>query len=135
MITSIFPTICADNVGATRDFYVDLLGFRPVFDSGWYVQLAAPSEEKWQLSVVDRTHESVPRAFRQHPAGVLIAIEVADVDAIHTLAAGQGLPFPLELRDEPWGQRHFMTVDPAGTLIDIITPIKPSAEFAALYQT
>lgn len=28
-----------------------------------------------------------------------------------------------------------MTVDPSGTLIDVITAIEPSAEYAALYET
>ena len=37
------------------------------------------------------------------------------------------------LRDEPFGQRHFITRDPNGVLIDVIKPIPPSAEFAAQY--
>ena len=37
------------------------------------------------------------------------------------------------LTDEAFGQRHFITADPNGVLIDVITPIPPSAEFAAAY--
>ena len=37
------------------------------------------------------------------------------------------------LRDEPFGQRHFITADPNGVLIDVIKPIPPSAEYQALY--
>lgn len=133
MITSIFPTICADDVAATRDFYVDLFGFAINFDSGWYVQLEAPDEAKAQIGIVEREHETVPAAFRQRPAGMLLAIEVDDVDAVHAQALKMGLEMPLELRSEDFGQRHFMTVDPSGTLIDVITPIPPSAEFAAAY--
>jgi hypothetical protein len=43
------------------------------------------------------------------------------------------LPILLALRDEAFGQRHFITADPNGTLIDIIKPIPPTAEFAARY--
>lgn len=44
-----------------------------------------------------------------------------------------GLPITLPLRDEPFGQRHFIITDPAGTLVDVIKPIPPSPEFAAMY--
>ena len=44
-----------------------------------------------------------------------------------------GLPILLSLRDEAFGQRHFITKDPNGVLIDIIKPIPPTGEFAAQY--
>ena len=131
MITSIFPTVAADDVAATRDFYTGLFGFRVVFDSGWYVQLEAPDGTKPQVGIVERSHASIPEGFRNRPAGVLVAIEVDDVDAVHARAAAAGLPMPLPLRSEDFGQRHFMTVDPAGTLVDVITPIPPDATNAA----
>ncbi len=37
------------------------------------------------------------------------------------------------LRSEELGQRHFITADPNGVLIDVIKPIPPSAEFLAHY--
>lgn len=135
MITSIFPTICASDVAATRDFYVELLGFRVVFDSGWYVQLEAPDGSHPQIGIVQRDHDTVPPGFRADPAGVLVSIEVDDVDAVHVRAKAAGLPIALELRSEPFGQRHFMTADPSGTLIDVITPIEPSPEYAELYAS
>ena len=134
MITGIFPAICATDVAATRDFYVDLLGFRVIFDSGWYVQLEAPDEPRAQIGVVERDHHTVPAAFRRDPAGVLVSIEVDDVDAVHARVEAAGLRMPLSLRDEAFGQRHFMTTDPSGTLVDVITPIAPSAEYAELYD-
>ena len=45
-----------------------------------------------------------------------------------------GLPILRSLRDEDFGQRHFITADPNGVLLDIIKPIPPSAEFAAQYD-
>jgi catechol 2,3-dioxygenase-like lactoylglutathione lyase family enzyme len=133
VITDIFPAVCAVDVAATRDFYVDLFGFRVIFDSGWYVQLEAPGGTGRQIGIVERDHHSVPAGFRRDPAGVLISIEVDDVDAVHARVAAAGRPLPLSLRDEDFGQRHFMTTDPSGTLVDVITPIAPSAEYAELY--
>jgi catechol 2,3-dioxygenase-like lactoylglutathione lyase family enzyme len=133
VITSIFPVVCADDVSATRDFYVDHLDFKVIFDSGWYVQLEAPGGSRPQLGIVEREHESVPERFRLRPAGVLVSIEVDDVDAVHQRIEAAGLEIALTLRSEDFGQRHFMTVDPSGTLVDVITPIPPSPEFAAAY--
>ena len=39
----------------------------------------------------------------------------------------------LPLRSEDFGQRHFIVSDPGGVLVDVITPIEPSVEFAAAY--
>ena len=36
----------------------------------------------------------------------------------------------LDLKDEAFGQRHFIISDPAGVLIDVITPIPMTGEFA-----
>lgn len=133
MITGIFPTICVGHVAATRDFYIELFGFRVVFDSGWYVQLEAPDGAKPQIGIVERDHPTVPASFRREPAGVLVSIEVDDVDVVHARAVEAGLQLPLSLRSEAFGQRHFMTVDPSGTLVDVITVIPPSAEYAESY--
>ncbi len=65
--------------------------------------------------------------------GVLLNFEVADAAAEFARLKAAGLPIRLDLRDEPFGQRHFITEDPNGILIDVITPIEPSAEFAEQY--
>lgn len=132
---NIFPTICTDAVAEVRDFYRALLDVEVIFDAGWYVQLAGAEDPTRQIGIVDRTHDSVPAAFRSHPAGILVSIEVDDVDAVHERAVALGTPIALELRSEGFGQRHFMAVDPAGTLVDVITEIDPTAEYAAFGAT
>lgn len=134
MITSLFPAVLTDAVDDTAHFYRDLFGFETVFEADWYVQLQAPDQPLTQLGIVDRTHESVPAGHRHQPAGILISIEVEDVDEVHARATAAGHPTALSLRDEDWGQRHFITLDPAGTMVDVITPIAPStADYAAAY--
>lgn len=133
MITDIFTVICSDDVSASRDFYIDLLGFDVSFEADWYVQLQGRHPSRPQLGIVARGHESVPERFRQRPAGVLVSVEVDDVDAVHDRAVAAGLTLELTLRDEPWGQRHFITVDPDGVAVDVITPIAAAPEYAELY--
>ena len=64
------------------------------------------------------------------PPICFINFEVEDVDAEYAKAVANGVPILKSLRSEPYGQRHFIAQDPAGVLIDVITPIPPSAEFA-----
>lgn len=70
---------------------------------------------------------------RGRASGLLINFEVKDVDAVHERVAAAGLPILRSLRDEPFGQRHFITRDPNGVLIDVIKPIPPSEEFLAQF--
>ena len=66
--------------------------------------------------------------------GTILNIEVADVTLVYKkLIRDTGLPVHLEMRDEAWGQRHFITADPDGNLIDVIQIIKPTEEFLAQY--
>ena len=50
-------------------------------------------------------------------------VKVEDVDRVHAAAIAAELPIALSLRDEDFGQRHFMTTDPDGLLVDVITVI------------
>lgn len=51
------------------------------------------------------------------------------------LVTSEGLHPILELRSEDFGQRHFIVADPNGVLIDVITPIAPTAEYREQYVT
>jgi uncharacterized glyoxalase superfamily protein PhnB len=66
--------------------------------------------------------------------GLLINFEVDDVDAEYARLMNAALPMLQEVRSEAFGQRHFITLDPAGVMIDVITVIPPSTKFAAGYS-
>lgn len=134
MITALFPVVCSTDVAASRAFYAEYFGFRTIFDAEWYVQLEAPDGAKPQLGIVARDHESVPAAFRRDPAGLLISLEVDDVDSLYARLVAGGVEVAQTLRDEAFGQRHFIVVEPSGALVDVITPIPPTGEFVALYE-
>ena len=131
--TSYYPVIMTADVAATAAFYVEHLGFRPLFESDWYVHLQSAGDESVNLAILDGNHETIPEQGRGRVSGLLLNFEVEDVDAVHDRLVAAGLPVLRSLRDEDFGQRHFITADPNGVLIDIIKPIPPSAEFAAQY--
>ncbi len=131
--TSYYPVLMADDVAATAAFYVEHFRFRPLFESDWYVHLQSREDESVNLGIVQGEHETIPPTARGRAGGLLINFEVVDPDAVYEHVVAAGLPILRSLRDEPFGQRHFITADPNGVLIDVIKPIPPSAEFMAQY--
>lgn len=132
-ITSYYPVIMTTAVPATADFYTAHFGFQETFRSDWYVHLRSKTDPSVNLAVLDGSHETIPETGRGRVSGLLLNFEVEDPDAMYAKAKAAGLPILIPLRDEPFGQRHFITSDPNGVLIDVIKPIPPSAEFADLY--
>ncbi len=133
-VTSYYPVLMVDDVPGTSAFYVAHFGFRPLFEADWYVHLQSETDGSVNLAILDGQHETVPEVGRGRAAGLLLNFEVEDVDAVHARLAKAGLPIHLSLRDEAFGQRHFITADPNGVLIDIIKVIPPADAFADAYR-
>lgn len=132
MITSSYPVLMTTDVAQTADFYRTTFGFEDTFASDWYVSLAHGS---WELAILDAAHETIPASHRGAVAtGVLLNLEVDDVDGEYArISALPGVEIALPVRSEDFGQRHFIVVAPDGVLVDVITPIEPSPEFAAQF--
>ncbi len=133
-VTSYYPVIMTSDVAASASFYQEHFGFAPLFSSDWYVHLQLEGDPSVNLAILDGQHDTIPEDGRGQVSGLLLNFEVEDPDAVHDRLKAAGLPILLSLRDEAFGQRHFITSDPNGVLIDIIKPIPPTAEFAAQYD-
>ncbi|MEI2454908.1 VOC family protein [Lysobacter firmicutimachus] len=133
-VTSYYPVIMTHDVAGTAAFYRDHFGFVALFTADWYVHLQSAQDPSINLAVLDGRHHTIPESGRGRVGGLLLNFEVEDVDAAHERLSAAGLPVLLSLRDEAFGQRHFITADPNGVLIDIIKPIPPSGEFVEQYE-
>lgn len=133
-VNSYYPVLCVEDVKKSADFYQQHFNFRAVFENDWYTHLTMQDNPAINLALLASNHASVPEAFRKKAQGVLLNLEVDDVDSLYASFTSQGVPILLELRDEPWGQRHFILSDPSGIMIDIIKLIEPSDEFKAHYN-
>ncbi len=131
--TSYYPVLMTDDVAGTAAFYKTHFGFEALFENDWYVHLQSSEDKSVNLGIVLWNHETVPEAARAKSQGLLINFEVRDPDAIYERVKAAGLPILRSLRDEDFGQRHFITADPNGVLIDVIKPIQPSEAFLAQY--
>jgi predicted enzyme related to lactoylglutathione lyase len=134
-LNSFYPVICTEKVAQTATFYVERLGFEITFEADWYVSLKkSNTNANYELAVLNYTHPTVPEGFRRATQGLILNFEVDDVDAEYErLVTRGGLPVHVELHSADFGQRHFITSDPAGTLIDLIKIIPPTGEFVEQY--
>lgn len=128
MLSSFYPVLMSRDVAKASEFYTTHLGFEVVFEADWYVSL---KRDQWELAILQYDHATVPDDYQQPVGGVILNFEVADVDAEHQrLVVDAGLRERLPLRSEDFGQRHFILQAPDSVLIDVITPIPMTGEFA-----
>jgi catechol 2,3-dioxygenase-like lactoylglutathione lyase family enzyme len=135
---SCFPVVVTPRLAEARDFYTKNLGFHVVFEADWYVQLHAPREgggKPIELAFMKPGQQSQPPSLRHafDGRGIILTLEVEDVDSIYAAVRSIGCETVVDLRDEPWGQRHFLIRDPAGNLLDVVKQIPPSSEYEASY--
>lgn len=132
---SFYPVLLTEQVAASAAFYIEHFGFEPVFEADWYVSLRmAGGSHAYELAVMDAAHPTIPASFRTGVQGLILNFEVDDVDAEYERLIGKAnLPVELDIRDEEFGQRHFITSDPNGVLIDVITIIPPTEAYSSQY--
>ena len=132
-IANYYPVVGTEDVRGTADFYKEYFNFVPAFEADWYVHLTQRDQPEISLAVLDCRHESVPVPGRTPAQGVLLNFETDEVDEEYQRLCDAGATVLLPLRDEAWGQRHFIIQGPGGVLIDVIKNIEPSEEYAAQY--
>mgnify|MGYP000642800299 CR=1 FL=1 len=130
MFNALYPLLHVRDVTASSRFYQDHFGFEPVFESDWYVQLRGGATGN-ELAVIAFDHETIPPQGRHPTANLILSFEVEDAAADAGRLEQAGVSIVQPLRDEVFGQRHFIAVDPNGILLDVITPIEPDPDWLA----
>lgn len=113
--------IVTDKVRESRDFYVRLFGCDVLYEGedDWVVLLQLGPSELGFLKPGLAAQAPIFRSpFRGE--GVWIAVDVQDAEAEYRRIRALGVPIAVELRDEPWGDRHFAVVDPNGIGVDVV---------------
>jgi catechol 2,3-dioxygenase-like lactoylglutathione lyase family enzyme len=114
--------IVTEHLQATKKFYQDVLGFGVTFENEFYLLLHTPDRQA-EISFLLPNHPTQQPLFQAPYAGkgTYLTIEVPDVDAWYHRLKSRGIPIAIDLRSEPWGDRHFAIVDPNGIGIDLVT--------------
>ena len=118
--------VITEKLEETKDFYTEVLDFGVSFENEFYLLLHTPGKSG-ELSFLKPNHPSQRPIFQSEFSGegVYLTIEVEDVDSLYEAIKGKGIPIEIDLRDEPWGDRHFAIKDPNGIGIDIVTYSAP----------
>lgn len=119
--------IITEKLQETKKFYQENLGFGISFENEFYLLMHTPNGQA-QLSFLLPDHPSQQPLF--HPKfsgqGMYLTIEVDDVDALYTDLKAKGVDIKIDIRNEPWGDRHFAIQDPNGIGIDLVKYTSPN---------
>ncbi|WP_408039785.1 VOC family protein [Tenacibaculum amylolyticum] len=118
--------IITEKLTETKQFYTAVLDFGVSFENDFYLLMHTPNKSA-EISFLKPNHPSQKPIFQSpfNGKGMYLTIEVKDVDKVYKKLKNKEVPIEIEIRDEPWGDRHFAIVDPNGIGIDIITYTKP----------
>lgn len=129
-IQAIFPVMVAANLEEIKQFYTSVFGFNAVFyDPDFYLHLVSPSTGA-QLGFLMPNHPTQPQFLHaiMSTEGYVISLEVADAAKAYEEAKTMKLPIAMDLKEEVWGQIHFIVKDPAGFNIDIVQHLEAAAK-------
>ncbi|RKS25061.1 putative glyoxalase superfamily protein PhnB [Flavobacterium endophyticum] len=113
--------IVTNKLSESKAFYTDVLGFGVTFENEFYLLMHTPNHEA-EISFLLPNHPSQQPLFHKPflGDGMYLTIEVENVDSRYEELKKKGIAIKIDLRDEPWGDRHFAIEDPNGVGIDIV---------------
>ena len=105
----------------SKKFYTEVLNFGVTFENDFYLLLHTPNRED-EISFLQPNHPSQQPLFQKEyqGLGLYLTIEVEDVDELYHDIKKKGIEIKIDIRDEPWGDRHFAIEDPNGIGVDIV---------------
>ncbi len=118
--------ILTEKIAESKKFYSEVLDFGVTFENEFYLLMHTPNKQA-ELSFLLPNHPTQQPLF--HPPfqgqGVFLTIELEDVDSLYNKIKGMDVEIKIDIRDEPWGDRHFAIVDPNGIGIDLVKYTAP----------
>lgn len=119
-------TLIVADLARSAAFYETVIGFerrqepssRAVFDAG---SCDLVLEEDFDETTFEAYNLRKPGETRGD--GLVLELDVADVDAVHTRAREAGATILTDPR-ETWGRRHFLVEDPDGYVVGVGQPAR-----------
>lgn len=137
-VRDLYPLITTSQLAEVKDFYVSHFGFQVAFEASWFLYLVGPGEDDTRgatLAFMHPEHPSNPPGPESfNGLGMILTVEVSDAASVFDRLKAGGAPVVHPLTDETWGQRRFMTRDPAGVMVDVVEQIAPSEGFWDQYM-
>ena len=130
-IEEAYPLIVTDRVAEARDFYVEWLGMEVTFEQDWVVYVSRPAGAGRTgvcLMAPGLEHQIPDHRVSYSGSSLILTFHVEDAQRELDALRARGFEPEVDIRDEPWGQRHFMTRDPAGVWVDIVQQLDSGPE-------
>lgn len=121
----IYPLVITEKIKEAVAFYKENFDFIVVFEQDWYVQLLhekSGSELAFMTTNVENQPGELHAGF--DGKGIVLSLEVEDAEVEWNRLKDKNLTVIVELRDEEWGQRHFIIADPAGVYVDVVQQLE-----------
>ena len=99
------------------------------FDCGWYINISLLETD---FSLQFMQPKGTQALFSEN--GIMININVDDVDAEYNRLVSLGITIAMPLEDHSWGDRGFSVVDPIGNSVYVYSDREPSEEFVQYYK-
>lgn len=124
-VIRIVPNVSSEAFVASRDFYAAMFDLVVSVElDDWYLQLMPESDAMLNIGFVKSDHELFAgRAASSGTYGVVLTIHVDDVDEAYERAKRLGAEITAEIRNEDFGQRHFLVVDPNGLVLNVMSAL------------
>jgi uncharacterized glyoxalase superfamily protein PhnB len=119
--------IVTSKLSETKEFYTKVLNFGVSFENEFYLLLHTPNQQD-EISFLLPNHPTQNQLFKPSfmGTGMYLTIHVENVDQEYHRIKSLGFHIAIEMKNEPWGDRHFAVVDPNGIGVDIVTYTKPT---------
>lgn len=125
-MNKVYPLLITEKLDECATFYKKHFNFVSVFEQDWYVHLVHETSGA-ELAFMNINVDTQPAELHAGFAGkgMVYGFEVSDAKAEYERLAGQSdVDMVVTLKDEPWGQRHFIIRDPAGVFVDVVQQLK-----------
>lgn len=133
MKNNVYPVFMCNDIEKEAQFFMEQFDFEEVFSSDWYISLK--DKNGFELAVIDNHHDTIPNQHRKSCEGCILNIEVDDADALYSkIKNNKQISLIVDIKNEDYGQRHFMIETPSKILIDVIQMILPSDEYIENYK-
>lgn len=124
-VIRIVPNLSSEAFVASRDFYAAMFDLVVSVElDDWYLQLMPESDPRVNVGFVKPDNELfADRTASSGTYRVVLTIHVDDVDEAYKRAKRLGAEIAAEIRNEDYGQRHFLLVDPNGLVLNVMSSI------------
>jgi catechol 2,3-dioxygenase-like lactoylglutathione lyase family enzyme len=118
--------IITEKLAESKAFYTNVLGFGVTYENEFYLLMHTPNHQA-EISFL-LPHHPTQDPFFHAPfsgKGVYLTIEVEEIEQLYQELKSKGVHLKVDLREEPWGDKHFAIEDPNGIAIDLVTYSPP----------